>query len=239
MEEVRPQNRLFKKRINNDMDESKDNKMTENQPQISQNSKPNEQQSLHIQGHIKIFDPESKEVYVDKRNAIHYENFSIGLAQAMSNQGKGFIGEMCFGNGGSRIDPTGIITYLTPNSVGLSASLYNQTYIKNIDSNNVTNLDPARNFMEVRHITGTAYTDILVSCLLDFGEPSGQQAFDNSTNMDSDYVFDEIGLRGYSPNGPGTGMLLTHVIFHPVQKSLNRLLQIDYTVRIQSLTNGA
>lgn len=221
------------------MDESKDNKMTENQPQIPQNTKPNEQQSLHIQGHIKIFDPESKEVFVDKRNAIHYENFSIGLAQAMSNQGKGFIGEMCFGNGGSRIDPTGIITYLTPNAVGLSASLYNQTYIKNIDASNVTNLDPARNFMEVRHITGTAYTDILVSCLLDFGEPAGQQAFDNSTNMDGDYVFDEIGLRGYSPNGAGTGMLLTHVIFHPVQKSLNRLLQIDYTVRIQSLTNGA
>jgi len=27
------------------------------------------------------------------------------------------------------------------------------------------------------------------------------------------------------------------VIFHPVQKSLNRLIQIDYTVRVQSLTN--
>ena len=146
---------------------------------------------------------------------------------------------MCFGNGGSRIDPTGIITYLTPNSVGLNATLYNQTYIKNIDSNNILNLDPSRNYMQVRHITGTAYSDILVSCLLDFGEPAGQQAFDNSTNMSGPYVFDEIGLRSYSPDGPGLGMLLTHVIFHPVQKSLNRLLQIDYTVRIQSLSNGA
>jgi hypothetical protein len=27
------------------------------------------------------------------------------------------------------------------------------------------------------------------------------------------------------------------VIFHPVQKSLNRLIQVDYTVRIQTLTN--
>ena len=220
------------------MEESKDNQMTENQLQTPRQTQPDETSGLQIQGHIKIFDPETKEVYVDKRNAIHYENFSIGLAQAMSNQGKGFISEMAFGNGGSRIDPTGIITYLTPNSVGLSASLYNEKYSKIIDSSNVQNLDPARNFMEVRHITGTAYSDILVSCLLDFGEPSGQQAFDNSTNVNGDFVFDELGLKGYSNDG-STPALLTHVIFHPVQKSLNRLLQIDYTVRIQSLTNGA
>ena len=202
-------------------------------------TRPDEMGFISIQGHIKIFDPETNEIFINKRNAIHYENFSIGLAQSMSNQGQGFITEMCFGNGGSRIDPTGIITYLTPNSVGLNASLYNQTYVKNIDSNNILNLDPSRNFMEIRHITGTAYTDILVSCLLDFGEPNGQQAFDNSTNVNGKYVFDELGLRAYSTSGPGAGMLLTHVIFHPVQKSLNRLLQIDYTVRIQSLSNGA
>ena len=202
-------------------------------------SSPNERSGLHIEGHIKIFDPVSKAVYINKRNAIHYENFSVGLAQAMSNQGQGFISEMSFGNGGSRIDPTGIITYLTPNSVGLNASLYNQTYSKIIDGANVNNTDSSRNSMEVRHITGTAYSDILVSCLLDFGEPAGQQAFDTASSTSDQFVFDEIGLRAYNPAGPGTGLLLTHVIFHPVQKSLNRLLQIDYTVRVQSLTNGA
>jgi len=219
------------------MDESKDAKMTENQPQPQQESKPNEQGNLHIQGHIKIFDPQTNEVFVDKRNAIHYENFSIALAQAISNQGQGFIGEMAFGNGGSRVDPTGIITYLTPNSSGINASLYNETYSKVIDANSVDNLDPSRNFMTIRHVTGTPYTDVLVSCLLDFGEPSGQAAFDNSTDYNGTYVFDELGLRAYNSNGPGTGNLLTHVIFHPVQKSLNRMLQIDYTVRIQSLTS--
>lgn len=219
------------------MDESKDAKMTENQPQPQQESKPNEQGNLHIQGHIKIFDPQTNEVFVDKRNAIHYENFSIALAQAISNQGQGFIGEMAFGNGGSRVDPTGIITYLTPNSSGINASLYNETYSKVIDANSVDNLDPSRNFMTIRHVTGTPYTDVLVSCLLDFGEPSGQAAFDNSTDYNGTYVFDELGLRAYNSNGAGTGNLLTHVIFHPVQKSLNRMLQIDYTVRIQSLTS--
>jgi hypothetical protein len=92
--------------------------------------------------------------------------------------------------------------------------------------------------MEVRHVTGAYYSDLLVTCLLDFGEPSDQSAFDNSTSQNGEYVFDELGLRAYGLDGLGTGRLLTHVIFHPVQKSLNRMIQIDYTVRIQSLTNG-
>jgi hypothetical protein len=91
--------------------------------------------------------------------------------------------------------------------------------------------------MEVRHIPGTIYSDILCSCLLDFGEPTDQVAFDNSQNIDGAYVFDELGIKGYLAGSPGGGKLLTHAIFHPVQKALNRLMQIDYTVRISSLTN--
>ena len=187
-----------------------------------------------VQGHIKIFDPESKEIYVEKRNAIHYENMSIALAESLSNAGTGFVYEMSFGNGGTSVDPTGIITYLTPNSTGTNASLYNQTYTKVVDERSVNNTDAARNKTEVRHVSGTNYTDILVSCLLDYGEPSGQDAFDNASDVDNQYVFDELGLISYDASG--TGRLLTHVIFHPVQKSLNRLVQIDYTVRVQSLS---
>ena len=201
------------------------------------NKKPDENTGILMEGHIKIFDPKSGEILVNKRNAIHYENMSISLAESLGNEGRGNIVEMAFGNGGTTVDPTGIITYLTPNNTGVNASLYNQTYYKTVDDNNVNNTDPARNFIETRHTLGTTYTDIIVSCLLDYGEPSGQQAFDNSTNLEGNYVFDELGLRAYNTEGANEGRLLTHVIFHPVQKSLNRLIQIDYTVRIQSLTN--
>ena len=193
-----------------------------------------EQNGVLLQGHIKISDPVSGEIIVNKRNAIHYENMSISLAESLANAGEGFVYQMAFGNGGTSIDPTGIITYLTPNSTGTNASLYNQTFIKVVDDRSVNNTDPARNKIESRHVSGTNYTDILVSCLLDYGEPTGQDAIDNATNADSLYVFDELGLVSYSPSGQGR--LLTHVIFHPVQKSLNRLVQIDYTVRVQSLS---
>jgi len=189
---------------------------------------------IHIEGHIKIWYPETGEVAINKRNAIHYENMSVALAESIANQGGGFINAMAFGNGGTSVDPTGIITYLTPNSTGTNASLYNQTFSKVINDRNSSNLDPVRNRVDTRHVTGKNYTDVFVTCLLDYGEPAGQEAFDNTSNNDSNYVFDELGLLSYSTSG--NPRLLTHVIFHPVQKSLNRLIQIDYTVRIQSLT---
>ena len=193
-----------------------------------------------IEGFVKIHNPVTGEVFVDKKNAIHYENISIAMAETLSNrtsdQGGGWIYEMAFGNGGSAVDPTGVITYLPPNTTGQNASLYNETYAKVVDDNSISNTDPANNYMTVVHTSGQVYTDIITTCLLDYGQPSGQQAFDNSTNFNGEYVFDELGLKCW--NGSADNLLLiTHVIFHPVQKSLNRQIQIDYTLRIQTLTN--
>ena len=211
-------------------------RINKEQQEIKPMSKPDEKSGVRIEGHIKIWDPSNGEVLVNKRNAIHYENFSLALAMSVGNQQEGWIHEMSFGNGGTSVDPTGVITYLPTNTTGSNAALYNQTYYKVVDSNSIYNTDPTRNTIEVRHIPGTVYTDVLVTCLLDYGEPSDQFAFDNTTTMASSYVFDELGLKSYNANGVNTGNLLTHVIFHPVQKSLNRLIQIDYTVRIQTLT---
>lgn len=196
--------------------------------------------SYKVEGFLKIYDPNTGDVFVDKKNAINYENMSEAIADTLSSRGYGEIYQMAFGNGGASVDETGVITYLPPNTTGQNAALYNQTYVKIVDDTSVFNLDPTRNKMTVTHITGKVYTDILVQCLLDYGEPAGQSAFDNSTQTDSSYVFDELGLLanyGTDNNGNVITRLLTHVIFHPVQKSLNRQIQIDYTVRIQSLTN--
>ena len=192
--------------------------------------------SALVQGSIRIFDPKTQQVFVEKRNAIHYENMSIALAQSLADTGKGFIYEMAFGNGGSAVDPTGVITYLPPNVTGQNADLYNETYAKVVDQNSPANTDPTRNKLTVLHTSGQVYTDVLVTCLLDYGEPPGQQAFDNSTNFNGEFVFDELGLKAWQGADQDL-LLITHVIFHPVQKSLNRQIQIDYTVRIQTLTD--
>jgi hypothetical protein len=189
-----------------------------------------------IDGFLKIYDPNDGEVFVDKHNAIHYENISIAMAQSLADRGLGFVYEMAFGNGGSSVDPTGVITYLPPNTIGQNADLYNQTYEKVVNDKSAANQDPENNRMTVLHTAGTVYTDILVTCLLDYGEPAEQQAFDNSTNFNGEFVFDELGLKSWN-GAPDNLRLITHVIFHPVQKSLNRQIQIDYTLRIQTLSN--
>jgi len=202
---------------------------------------PDDTGGIYVRGHVKIFDPKSGEVFVDKSNAIHYENISAALAYMLANKDQNYIYEMHFGNGGTSVDATGVITYLPPNTTGQNSNLYNVRYSKVVDDTSASNTDPNSNLILIRHIPGQIYTDILVSCLLDYGEPSGQAAFDNSQTLTDNFTFDELGLFGRSTDGSSgvtsTGPMLTHVIFHPVQKSLNRLIQIDYTVRIQTLTN--
>ena len=215
----------------------------ENEPKIEveEMKRPHENSGVYVEGHIKIFDPESGEIFVDKPNAIHYENISEAIAYTLANKGQSYIYEMHFGNGGTSVDPTGIINYLPSNTNTSNSNLYNPTFAKIVDDTSTLNVDPIRNKMEIRHTPGAVYTDIVISCLLDYGEPSGQSAFDNSTNLNGTYIFDELGLKARSTDGSSglttTGKLLTHVVFHPVQKSLNRQIQINYTVRIQTLTN--
>lgn len=226
------------------MNQDTDQEVVEQHPEIV---KPDDSTGTYIRGHIKITDPETGEVFVDKANAIHYENMSEAIAYSLANKGRNFIYEMHFGNGGTTVDPTGVINYLPSNTKTQNSDLYNPAFYKNIDNTSADNADPARNKMEIRHVPGTVYSDILVTCLLDYGEPNlyspgnllgeTQSAFDNSQTLDGGFVFDELGLKGFTDAGNGLGKLLTHVVFHPVQKSSNRLIQIEYTVRFQTITN--
>ena len=125
-----------------------------------------EKTGLGVMGHIKIQDPESGEVFVDKRNAINYENMSVAIAHLLSNltDGDGSTGNayhvlnMGFGNGGVNVDATGVVTYQATNTNSATGQLYNETYSKGVA--NTASAD-ADNHMVVLHTGGNTY-----SCLL-------------------------------------------------------------------------
>jgi len=209
-----------------------------------------------IKGHVLIRDAETKEVLVDKDNAVHYGNISTEIAQALTGDPNSFITYMAFGNGGVIIDSSGGIVYRSPNTSlnkNPNAQLYNTTLIYEM-TNEASNVkDPMTRVPQESTLTGN-YEDILSQVVLIAGFPPTQKNMDNangSNNQISDdsttFVFNEIALF-CGPKGLGTltdtsqiqnfiinqdTRLITHVIFHPVQKSLNRVLEITYTLRIQ------
>jgi len=182
-------------------------------------------------GHVKVTDLDTGEVILDDYNALHPENLSEALALSVANSGYGHIHEMVFGNGASTISGTGAVTYFPPNSIGVNAQLYNQTYSKVVDSKSPANTDPAKNFLSVVHVQNKTYTDILATCVLERGEPSGQDSFDDAQDMETPFIFDELGLKTYDANS-SQKRLLGHIVFNPVQKSLNRALKFEYAFRI-------
>lgn len=181
---------------------------------------------IDFEGHIKIWDPESGEVMVRRRNAVNFENMSVALAYLLANEsgatGTYEIATVRFGNGGTSIDGTGAVTYKATNTNTASGALYNETHSQTVDDSS------ADNSVEVTHTSPNNYSDVVTICTLDYNVPAGQDATDTATNMEGTYVFDELAL--YTANGD----LLTHVIFHPVQKSANRKIQVVYTLRMRT-----
>jgi len=187
---------------------------------------------LNVSGHIVIKDLETGEELVNKRNAIHYGNMAYIVAQALNafNTENAFIDRIAFGNGATSVDTAGKILYKTPRvseSYENSAGLYSRTFDKR--------LNPGTTDTSITTVVGSSHTDIKVTCTLGYNEPNDADLFDTATNNEGDYVFDELGLFTYPTDGSSidTSTMLTHVVFHPVQKSQNRKIEIVYTVRVQ------
>ena len=185
--------------------------------------------NLSFYGHVLISDADTGEVLLDKYNAINFENMAIAIAGLLGQQddsGNGFhIGKMRFGTGGTNIDSNGNITYNTPKTSGTDTTLYNETVGS---ASRFEKLLTPGDF-EVSTQTGQTYRDLTSICILQYNEQelvdAGQPASDNGANFE-DFVFDELALVG------DNDALLTHLIFHPIQKSQNRKLEIRYTLRI-------
>lgn len=197
-------------------------------PTESQAQKPDDIAGISVTGHIVIRDAESKQELVNKRNAVHYGNMARIVAQALTNDAHAYIYYMAFGNGATSVDTVGKVIYKSPRvseAYEATNTLYNRTFYKQIDT--TTDI-----------IQGPSYTDIRMVCTLEYNEPVLQDLFDSSTIMEGNYIFDELGVFSAPtdlllPDPIDSSTMLTHVIFHPVQKSLNRVIEVIYTIRIQ------
>lgn len=190
-----------------------------------------DESGLRVRGILGIYDitdPNNIQELV-KKNAVHEGNMVYNIALALAgNEERSQIGWIAFGDGGSSISNTGRITY-RPTNTSMSrndvADLYNRVYQKSRGEQGFqVSVSPM--------VHDTAIADINMDFILGMGEPTGQMPMDNSEEFGTDFTFDEIGLFTNERN-ISNSQLLTHVIFHPIQKSLNRTLQIKYTLRFE------
>ena len=119
------------------------------------------------------------------------------------------------------------ITYRSPKVDGVNGGLYNPlldnatppaAYLKAVES------------IELVDAESNPYSDITVKVILDYDEPTTAPTLDNAQNFEtpSEWVIDELALV------TETGDFLTHLVFHPIQKSKNRKIEILYSLRIRA-----
>ena len=193
----------------------------------------NEKSTVNVEGHVIIRDSDSGEVLLDKYNAINFHNFAYAVAKAMANQTLGsdgyFIKKLALGYGGTTIDVNGNVTYKDAKVDGTTnTGLYSPS-----KDNSVTppvDLLVAVSEFIVSNATNQPYSDLQCKTTLDYAFPTDALTTDNAGDFDTEgnFVFDEIALVTEA------GTYLTHLIFHPIQKSKNRKLEILYTIRIRA-----
>ena len=179
-----------------------------------------------IKGHVLIKDKNTGEVLCDKFNAVHPQNMAKVLARGLANEPNQQIFQIALGNGGTYIDSTQSIVYNSPNIVGISADLYNTTYTEVVDNGN-SGVGIGNSVISQAAPSPDISSLVICTIQLSANEPAGQATTDGvTTNPDSLYTFDELGLKTID------GLLLSHIVFNPIEKNAQRELIISYTLTV-------
>jgi hypothetical protein len=182
---------------------------------------------LNFIGTVMIHDDQGNLV-VKKQNAIHPQNMALIVARALAREDNGYVFELAFGNGGTFYNTSSSLVYKSPNIIGSGASLYNQTYAVQVDD--LTSGTPTSNSVQALPSPAPALTSlVVVTAQLSALEPLGQAVADNlTTDPESSFTFDEIGLKS------ADGLLLSHLVFNPIEKTANRAWLITYTITVSA-----
>lgn len=196
-----------------------------------------------VLGHVKIMDRETNEVLLDANNAIHPKNMATAIARGLSNTGGGHIYRMKLGNRGTYINTSQEIVFNSPNVTADNATLFNATYVEVVDDSDSS--VGIGNSVMFTPIPSSSNTRVIITCVI-----SANEAFDNASDtldageiggvssVVSPYFFDELGLFTKQTSGtvtdlnPPGELLLSHIIFSPIEHTGNRELVIIYTLTI-------
>lgn len=195
-----------------------------------------------VAGHVTITDRSTGEVLLSKNNQIHPKNMATAIARGLSNSSNFQIFKMKLGNRGTYIDGTQQIVFNPPITTGDAADLYNPTYVEIVDDANAG--VGVGNSVTFTNIPASTSTRVIVSCVV-----SANEAFDNASDtinagqIDggdtvSPYFFDELGLFTKETSGqssdldPAGEMMLSHLLFSPIEHTGNRELAVVYTLTI-------
>jgi hypothetical protein len=198
-----------------------------------------------IETNVKIIDTATGKVLVDKPNAIHPANMAVALARGLANSANHQIFKIKLGNQGTYIDTNQQIVFQPTNTVSptidLTADLYNPTYVEVVDDQS-PGLGPG-NSVTWTSIPASTSTRVIVTAVI-----SPNEAINNPTDTGPDpgqiengtgdpFFFDELGLFTAGTGSPNLldendELMLTHLIFSPIEHTGNRELTIIYTITI-------
>jgi hypothetical protein len=189
-----------------------------------------------VAGHVKITDNATGEVLVDKHNAIHPKNMATAIARGLANSPNYQIYKLKLGNQGTYVDGTLQIIFRPPTTTGDTANLYNPTYVEIVDDANVG--VGVGNSVTMTNVPASTNTRVIITAVISSNEainnPTDQSG--PSLNPDGSFFFDELGLFTQETSGSllnGTGeLMLSHLIFSPIEHTGNRELTIVYTLTI-------
>lgn len=188
------------------------------------------------------------DVLLDKKNAIHPANMAIAIARGLSNDANHQVFKIKFGNQGTYVDVSQQIIFRPPNTTGVTADLYNPTYVEIVDDANSS--VGVGNSVTYTTVPASTSTRVIVTCVISSNEAvnrttdeadgstgNGLDGVDN-TPTEGQFFFDELGL--FTSGGTGLPsllnedeeLMLSHLIFSPIEHTANRELTIIYTLTI-------
>ncbi len=178
--------------------------------------------SFEVSGLIQITDTKTGEMIRETKNAVHPQNMARVIARALAHEDNHYIYRMAFGNGGTSVDASELITYYpphdgqSPDPNTYNSSMYNQTYYEIIDDQSTLigtgpGSVPADDPPSVPYLSGPGcrsveeglVSKVVCECVLNASEPTSEYLTDviGTPGMpESDFTFDEISL--YTAGAP-------------------------------------